>query len=371
MARGKNEVVLTFSGDSKDLEKSFDRVGGAAKDMGRDVDQVGDRFQRTADRADVLDTRAMGFRDTVTGVQDTFQAFNKEGASLQERILLLGMGFGDLASGVANFGTQFFKTVGQFIATQARMVAVHLANAARMAAGWLIALGPIALVVAAIAGIIAILVALGVNFEDVKNAVAAGWEFIRNAAVGVFNWIKTNWPLVLAIITGPIGLAVLAISRHWSTIRSGFSSAMSFVRNVASSTASWIIGRFNGVVSFFSGLPGRVASIFGSIGRSMGDALKRAWNSTIGGRGIHIPSVGVGPFRTPGLDITIPRLHQGGIFPGAPGTEGLAVLQAGERVIRSGAATQPAIVINVAGSIRSDRDLVRLIRDELDRGGLR
>jgi hypothetical protein len=79
----------------------------------------------------------------------------------------------------------------------------------------------------------------------------------------------------------------------------------------------------------------------------------------------------VGPFRTPGLDITIPRLHEGGIVPGAPGTEQLALLQAGERVSPAGAPAGVVVNLYVQGSIRSDRDLVKLIRDEFSRGGFR
>jgi phage-related protein len=40
------------------------------------------------------------------------------------------------------------------------------------------------------------------------------WEKIQD----LFGWVKKNWPLLLAIITGPIGLAVLAITKNWDKI---------------------------------------------------------------------------------------------------------------------------------------------------------
>jgi hypothetical protein len=35
----------------------------------------------------------------------------------------------------------------------------------------------------------------------------------------VWDWIKDNWPLLLAIITGPIGAAVLIVVKNWDTIK--------------------------------------------------------------------------------------------------------------------------------------------------------
>ena len=335
----KNQVTLTFAGDSKNLEKTFDNVGGSAKKMGRETE---DGFNRVGEAADTMDTRAMGFRDTMTGVEDTTRGFSEIAkGNLFDGVLLLGMGFGDLASGVANFGVQFAKTAANFIATQAKMVLTHMANAARMAAGWLIAMGPIGIVIAAIAGIIAILAALGVDFGDVQRIAGAAWHGIQGAASSVFNWLKRNWPMVLAILTGPFGLAVLAIGKHKDKI-----------------------------LGFFTSMPGKIAGVFSDIGGMAGRAFKSAWNNTIGGRGIHIPSVGVGPFRTPGLDLTIPRMHTGGIVPGAPGQEMLTLLQAGERVSAAGASGGgPVIHVHVAGSIISERDLVKVVRDAVDRGG--
>jgi hypothetical protein len=365
----RNQVVLTFAGESKDLERTFDKVGSGADKMGRDV---GDSFNRVGDAADNMDTRAMGFRDTMTGVEDTGRGLSEiMKGNLFDGVLLLGMGFGDLASGVANFGVQFVKTAGTFIANHARMLAVHMANAARMAAGWLIAMGPVALVVVAIAGIIAILAALGVDFEDVKNALGAGWEFIKNAASSVFNWLKTNWPLVLAIITGPIGLAVLAVTRHWGTIKSGFTAVK-----------DWIAGRIGDVVGFFRGLPGRLAGAAGNLWGFITSGFRGAINSVISmWNGLRIPGFSFsqnmpGPipdisFSWSGISLPdLPYLHTGGTFHAPPGQrEGLAMLLDGETVSRPGAAQGVTVNVYVQGSIRSDRDLVRVIRDEFARGG--
>jgi hypothetical protein len=263
------------------------------------------------------------------------------------------MGFGDLASGVANFGTQFAKQAASFVANQARMVAAHMVNAARMAVGWLIAMGPIAIVILAIGAIIGILALLGVDFDTVKNAIGAGWEFIQGAAMGVFNWLKANWPLVLAIITGPIGLAVLAVVKNWDKIKSGFTA----VKN-------WIRDRVSDIVGFITGIPGRIASAASSIGSTIINGIKNGISGVGGFVGdiassikgainsaLHLPFTIKGPGPLP--DFTIPSFHQGGIMPGAPGTEVLALLQAGERVSRAGA-SGGSIVIDMRGAIIAD-----------------
>jgi hypothetical protein len=368
-----NKVTLTFAGDSSDLERSFDRVGTGSKNMGRDV---GDSFDRVGESADNLDTRAMGFRDTMTGVEDTGKGLSEiMKGNLFEGTLLLGMGFGDLASGVANFGVQFARQIGSFVANTSRMVASHAVGVAstvagwvlmgvqstlagiKMAAAWLIGLGPIGLVILAVGAVIGILLALGIGFDDVKAVASAAWTFILDTAKGVWNWLSENWPLLLAILTGPFGIAALLISRNWDSIKAG-----------ATGVKDWIVTKFGEVVSFFQGLPGVVTSAFSSVGSSIVDGIKGVWNSTVGGFGFTVPSwvPGVG-----GRGFHIPSLHQGGIVPGAPGSETLALLQAGERVTPAGRAGGATIVVNVNGSVLSARELVGVIADAARNGAFR
>src|SRR5258706_11140973 len=88
---------------------------------------------------------------------------------------------------------------------------------------------PIALVVLAIVALIAIFVVLWVKckwFRDfwkglwhgIVDVDKAAWNWIQNAAGAVWNWLKQNWPLLLGIITGPIGLAAALIFKYWDKI---------------------------------------------------------------------------------------------------------------------------------------------------------
>jgi phage-related protein len=132
-------------------------------------------------------------------------------------------------------------------------------------------------------------------FKAVTTAFQVLWDVIKAG----FNWIKDHWKLILAILTGPIGAAVIFITSHWDTIVSTvkalpgrISSAASGmwdgIKNAFRSAINWIIDKWNG-------LEFKIPSV-----------------------NTHIPGVGhVGGFSlgTP----NIPRLAQGGIIPATPG----------------------------------------------------
>jgi hypothetical protein len=84
------------------------------------------------------------------------------------------------------------------------------------------------------------------------------WEGVKTAFKATINWIKHNWPLLLAILGGPIGLAVLYIVKHWKMISDGAKKAFDATINFAVSFGK-------GFVSFFSKLPGQVGHFFASL----------------------------------------------------------------------------------------------------------
>jgi hypothetical protein len=179
--------------------------------------------------------------------------------------LLMGMGamlesnlIPNLAKGVvgavgwaASMVASVASAAAAWIADMAVMVASAIASAAAMIVPFL----PLILTIGAI----------GIAAYELYQHWDEVWGFIKGIVVGVFNWLKDNWPLVLAILTGPIGLAVLAIVDHWDTIKAGFSAVK-----------DWISDRIDDIVGFFTGLPGRLASAAGDLYRPVRDLIVAA-----------------------------------------------------------------------------------------------
>ncbi|WP_307962249.1 hypothetical protein [Salinispora arenicola] len=160
-----NTVTMTFAAIRRSIESAFDRVGSAARSMDRDVRASADGFDRVGEAADSVDTRAMGFRDTLTGVQDGMEGVRvaQDGIGF-EALLLMGFAIGDLASGLYNF----------------------LIPAMKSGVRWLRA-------------------------TRVGTLAAAAAQKV--AAVGSKIWAGAQWLLNAAMTANPIGLVVVAHRR--------------------------------------------------------------------------------------------------------------------------------------------------------------
>lgn len=292
----KNQVTLTFAGDSEQLERTFDRVGQAAKGMDHQVGEAGKGFDRVGERFDDIDTRAMGFRDTLTGVQDTMggvAAISK--GDLFTGFFTLGAGIGDLGSGFYNLLIPALKKTWFWLAET--------------------------------------------KVGTLAMAAASG---VAKAATAV--WTGIQWLLNVALTANPIGIVIVAIG-----------ALIAIIVLIATKTDwfqrlwKWVWSKIGDPVKAFwawlKELPGRIGSTFVKVVEFIGRPFRTAfnmiahlWNSTIGRLRWTVPGwvPGIG-----GNTISVPQLpefkfHAGGVVPGAPGSEVVAVLQAGERVMPAG-----------------------------------
>lgn len=92
------------------------------------------------------------------------------------------------------------------------------ATAAAAAAATLVAAAPFIAIGAVIAAVAFIIIK---NWDTIVAATKAAWDFVIGVIRGVWNWVHDNWPLLLAILTGPIGAAVVLITKNWDTIKNG------------------------------------------------------------------------------------------------------------------------------------------------------
>jgi hypothetical protein len=158
----------------------------------------------------------------------------------------------------------------------------------------IMALNPIFLIGAAIVAVIAILVLLQKEFgifDGVIRVVGDAFGAVWGAIKGVFDWVKNNWPLILAVITGPFGLAIAFVVKFKDDIMNVFSLIYSGIKATMGFVADVISAPFKAAFRAVAGL----------------------WNNTIGKLSFKVPSwvPGIGGS---GFDVPdIPMLAEGGI----------------------------------------------------------
>lgn len=187
-------------------------------------------------------------------------------------------------------------------------------NAAQLAS-------PTTWIVIAIVALIAVIVLIATKTTWFQTAWKASWGAIKSAAQAVGSWFKdTLWGVY--------------IKGSWDLIKS----------------------KGDSVVSWLKGVPRALKSAFSSVGsfistpfRSAFNLVSTAWNNTIGRLNWTVPSwvpgIGGNSIGAPSL----PHFHEGGTVPGVPGSNVLAMLQAGETVssVADGAANGGVIHVKV------------------------
>lgn len=208
--------------------------------------------------------------------------------------------------------TGILATVRQRVAAVASAIAQRTVAAATRA--WSIAQAalnavmagnPIALVIIGIVALAAAVVLAYKKSETFRNivngafgavkatvAVVVGWftrvfvpfftQTIPNAFRSVLNFARAHWPLILGILTGPIGLAVGLVVKYWGRIKGAFSSAVAWAKgtfnklwsgvsyvlthpiSAAKAAISKLLGA-TGLQSIFSGARDAIGRIWGGL----------------------------------------------------------------------------------------------------------
>ena len=212
------------------------------------------------------------------------------------------------------------------------------------------ALNPIFLIVAAVVAIIAVLVLLQKEFglfdgviKFVGDSFAAVWGAIKT----VFDWVTDNWKLLLAVITGPFGLAIAFVVTFKDQIIGFIRGIIDWVTNNWKLILAVITGPFglafaailyfkDSVIGVFNGLRDLASKIFDGIGgafkgviNAVISALEKGLNFAIKGLNTILDGIdkAAGPWVNFGTipDVKLPRLAEGGI------TTGPTIAMIGER----------------------------------------
>lgn len=397
MARGKNEVTMTFVGDSKQLERAFDRVGDSAKRMQSRVGEASAGFANLGMKAGTgFASSAMSALDAAgPQVKTAAIAVAAGAAAAMAPVLaagitagvLLAVGGGVLAAGIASamkdpavaaaftglkeraskafagFGDPFkaplIRSAGLFADAIDRN-APALKRMGEAMAPLIDKLAPALtqLVEKALPGMEKA-VAASVPLFDI---LAKHAPMIGEKISAFFDKIAQNAPAAQAFLDKALIALGLGIDFTGSFI--------SFLADLFTAQDNF----FNALHKALSGLPQRASSAFTGLFDGIKEAFRSSLNWVIDRwNNFRIPGIEtrfgtIGGFETPNL----PRFHQGGVMPGAPGTEGLALLQAGEKVLpanRSGGTM--TLVIEGGGGSGLDRLMVAYLQNLVRTGQLR
>jgi hypothetical protein len=344
LSKASDTLVKAANGSSKTLKS----LGISAKDASGHTKTQDEITKELADR---LQGQASASVNTFTGhlnvmktkAEDAAAAFGeKYGPALTAAgSVMAGLGATMKVTQVAVDALKDSQLVQSAITKTATAVQ-WLWNAAMDA-------NPIMLIIIAIAALIAGIILLVTHTHIIQDAFTAlgkvagdVWHGILAVAQVVWNWIKANWPLLLGILTGPFGLAIALIVTHFNRIKQLAGDAVNGVR-----------AAFDGMVSFFAGLPGRIGGAVGGMFDGIWNAFRSVVNRIVDGwNGLHfgLPSIdthlpGVGKIGGESFGVPqLPHLAQGGLITAS----GLVYAHAGEAITPMPSRPSPAVHIENA-----------------------
>jgi len=274
------EQTLAFNVLAKDnASRTFDRIGGSAERVATRVDKSNTRMGAGFSKFGRALEKDVGFR--VDKAHNGLALLSNFVSGPFGNALMIGVVASDtISTALSIVSIQNLKAAASWVIHKTALVATTIATKAMTIAtralgfAMMIATGPVGLIILGIAALAIGLVIAYKKSETFRNIVNAVFRVVWGTIKTVWNWIKQNWPLLLGILTGPIGLATILIIRNWRKIWDGLKSLVGNIRN------------------FFQDLPGNIRHWVGNLGRllynqgrhlitGLWNGIKAIWSSTI------------------------------------------------------------------------------------------
>lgn len=362
---GGNQVTLDFAGDTTKLEKAFGQVGASANQMSTKVEESSSKMEGFGETTDKIASKtgvATGAFGALNSGVDLLnaksEARKQKLASENEQISaqVAKLGEQKLANGKLSpaIQEQIDKLNAQAAANNQSTASIDKSEAKTQS--WSNSLMAASFAFDSVSGA-ADLLHLATESGTIKtiantaavvgNTVATVATTVAQKAAAVASeaWTGAQWLLNAALDANPVGLIVVGIvaliaivvviATKTTWFQTLWKAAWGGIKTAAVDVWNWL-----------KGFPGMLGTAFKDVGTIIltpykwaFNAIADVWNNTVGGLSFHIPSwvpgIGGDGFSMP----KIPKFHSGGIIPGAPGSEMLAILQAGERVTPAGASS--------------------------------
>lgn len=311
MAQRAADLAAIFGGDASEAMNAFDKAMiGQTKGL--------KKYNIVLDKSEI-EARALaeGYVDVNGEVTDAGKAIAAQELILEKTSKQAGAyaeNSGDLAAQQERLGAKFenikatiaesllpaieklvkiFEPFIDFIADNAGtlaiiataigtvVVAIKAWEVAQIALNLVLTANPIGIIVVAIGALVAGLIWAYNNVEWFHDAVQAVWE-----------WIKNNWPLLLTILTGPIGGAVLIIINYWDEIKAAAVAVFDWIKEnwpylLAIITGpfglavGWIITHWEDILDFFKSLPGKIQGWLSNLFEIITSPFRRAFDSIV------------------------------------------------------------------------------------------
>lgn len=352
MSGAKNQVTLTLAGDSTQLERAFDRVGAASKTMTTEVGHASKGISEFSEKTDKAATKASTAYGAFGALGSGLTLVGAQGGPAAAALTGVGLAF-DFISGVTDITTLALESntvsrIANTVATAAGTVAAGAITAATTVwtgAQWLLNVAlnanPIGLVVIAIVALIAIIEVVAHNTKFFKDQWNDLWALMK----GIGNWFAHDFTKF-------------------------FVTAFHDIVGFGESAFAW----FKALPANLGRALAKVTDFLVSPFRGAFNAIADAWNHTIGRLSWTVPSwvplIGGDSISAPQL----PKFHSGGVVPGPPGSEMVAVLQAGETVTPAGSTAGRSIGpddLRMVGGSGFDRMMLQYLSELLRTNNLR
>ena len=201
------------------------------------------------------------------------------------------------------------------VAQRVALFATSAATRAAAAGQWLLnaamTANPIGLIVAGLVLLVAGIIWAWNNIDGFRDGILAAWDWIKTGTVTIWNsvvdfigtaiegignfftvtlpgavqtvltWLGANWPLVVSIITGPIGALVVFVITHWNQIKTAtvaaFTAVKNFLVNIWNTVVSWVVSKVVGfvtsVVNTWNNLKAKSQAVFNLIKATIKNAI--------------------------------------------------------------------------------------------------
>lgn len=176
-------VTLTFAGDATTLTRTFDKVGGGAKEMAADLDAASAKTRSLGGALDTTATKSGAAEGKFTGMADVLDGLGGAFGLPTEGATGLVRGFADLSGGLEPV-LGMVKTGAGALATFATKLGITSAATAvwtgiQTAFNVVMAMNPIGLIVIAVAALAAALVVAYQNSETFRDVVNGAFDLVK------------------------------------------------------------------------------------------------------------------------------------------------------------------------------------------------